>query len=127
MDKITETYLNIIKEDVVPKAQLVDTKQGQTKVGKMTTYTYENEEGMFKVYYEPYGSEPPYTYKYIVSRVEINKPIKEADTSLHYFDSLEEAVKYGEQRIISFKQQRINYYNGLADWARRPRSGWYLD
>lgn len=126
MNKFQRAYLKIIKEDVIPKAQLVDTKQGQTKVGKMTTYTYENEEGSFKVYYEPYGSEPPYTYKYIVSRVEI-KSYNEADTTLHYFDSLEEAVKYGEQRIISFKQQRINYYNGLADWARRPRSGWYLD
>lgn len=126
MNKFEETYLNIIREEAIPKAQLVDTKEGQTKVGKKTTYTYENEEGSFKVSYEPYGSEPPYTYKYIVSRVEI-KEYNEADTTLHYFDSLEEAVKYGEQRIISFKQQRINYYNGLADWARKPRSGWYLD
>lgn len=127
MDKFEETYLNIIKEEATPKAQLVDTKQWQSKVGKITDYTYQNELGTFKLSYEPHGSEPPYKYIYIVSRVEVNKPIKEADTSLHYFNSLEEAVKYGEERLVSFTQERYDYYNGLRDWASRPRSGYYLD
>ena len=125
MDKITKTYLNIIKEEAIPKAQLVNTKQESCKVGKITRYFYQNELGRFEVAYEPHGSEPPFKYIYIVSRVEVNKPIKEADTSLHYFNSLEEAVKYGEEQLVKFTQERYDYYNGLRDWvAARPNKVW---
>ena len=128
MDKFTETYLNIISESVVyPKAQLVDTKQWQSKVGKITDYTYQNELGTFKLSYEPHGSEPPYKYIYIVSRVEINNPIKEADTSLHKFKSLEEAVAYGEKRLVDFQNERNQYYNGLRDWAAARSNKVWLD
>lgn len=124
MDKFEKTYLNIIKEEAIPKAQLVNTKQEICKVGKITRYFYQNELGKFEVAYEPYGSEPPYKYIYMVCRVEINK-FNEADTSLHYFNSLEEAVKYGEEQLVNFTQERINYYNGLRDWvAARPNKVW---
>lgn len=126
MNKFERVYLNIIKEEATPKAQLVDTKEGQTKVGKMTTYTYENELGSFKVSYEPYGSNPPYKYVYIVSRVEL-KNIKEADTTIHNFNSLEEAVAYGEKRLVEFKQQRNDYYNGLKDWVKARSNKVWLD
>lgn len=127
MDKFEETYLNIIKEEAIPKAQLVDTKQHQCKVGPITQYYYENEIGRFQISYQPYGSDPPYKYVYTVCRVEINRFGKEADTSLHNFKTQEEAIAYGERRLVEFTQERQDYYNGLADWARRPRSGWYLD
>ena len=133
MDRIlaAKQLFMIAKKLLASRPVLKKTQKHQNRVGEVTDFYYECEDGSFVVSYEPYGSADHYKMIYVTHNFKSNYPLDNAQkmefnlSIKQKFEKRDQAVKYAENLLREVVQEAKKSDKGLAESVKNKPGYWW--
>ena len=121
----------IAKKLLASRPVLKKTQKHQNRVGEVTDFFYECEEGSFVVSYEPYGPVDKFKMIYVAHHFKSNYPLDniqkmEFNLSIRQkFEKRDQAVKYAENLLREVIREAKKSNEGLAESVKNKPGYWW--